>query len=127
VRQPLGVVHVFVACQAPEHGLAKLSDQRVAAVLARPGIRKDFSGQVCQAKCIIEIPEREQASIGRHSRPMEFQLQAAVKSESKMGLGRFTRWVLHASPPRTTAILLMNTPELEWLATKSRSHPGDAG
>ena len=74
MRQPFGIVHVFVPSQSPEHGLAKLRDQRVAAILARPGIRKDFSGQVCQAESIIEVPKGEQTGVGRHSRTMEWQL-----------------------------------------------------
>src|SRR5215211_6168449 len=65
VRQPVGIIHVFVPSQSPEHGLAKLRDQSVAAILARPGIRKDFSGQACQAEGVIEIPKREQTRAGR--------------------------------------------------------------
>jgi hypothetical protein len=65
VRQPVGIIHVFVPSQSPEHGLAKLRDQSVAAILARPGIRKDFSGQACQAEGVIEIPKREQTRVGR--------------------------------------------------------------
>src|SRR4051794_30210551 len=72
LRQAVGIVHIFVPGQSPEHGLAKLRDQRVAAVLAGPGIGQDLSGQVCQAKGVIEIPKREQASVGRHSRTVEF-------------------------------------------------------
>jgi hypothetical protein len=72
VRQPICVVQVLVLSQSPEHGLAKLSDQSVAAILARSDIGETFSGQVCQAEGIIEIPKREQPSVGRHSRTMEF-------------------------------------------------------
>ena len=98
MRQPIGVVDVFVPSQSPEHGLAKLRDQGVAAVLARPGIRKDFSGQVCQAERIIEIPEREQASIGRHSRPMEFQPEAVIEGDPESGIVFFTRCTVHLQP-----------------------------
>jgi hypothetical protein len=41
--QPVGIVHVFVACQAPEHGLANLGDQRVAGILAGPGVGENLS------------------------------------------------------------------------------------
>jgi hypothetical protein len=98
MRQPICVVHVLVSGQSPEHGLAKLSDQRVAAILARPGIRKDFSGQVCQAKGIIEISKREQASIGRHSRPMEFQPEAVIEGDPESGIVFFTRCTVHLQP-----------------------------
>ena len=59
MRQAVGIVHVLVASEPAKDGLAKLRDQSVAAILARPGIRKDFSGQVCQAEGIIEIPKGE--------------------------------------------------------------------
>src|SRR4051794_26597088 len=71
MRQPVGVVHVFVSGQPPEHGLAKLRDQRVAAVLARPGVGESLSGQFRQPKCIIEVAEGEQTSVGRDPRAME--------------------------------------------------------
>jgi hypothetical protein len=95
---PISVVHVFVSGQSPEHGLAKLSDQGVAAVLARPGIRKDFSGQVCQAKRIIEISEREQPSVGGHARTVEFQPQAGIERDPESGSVFFTRCTVHLQP-----------------------------
>jgi hypothetical protein len=95
VRQPICVVYVFVPGQPPKDGLTKLRDQRVAAVLARPGIRKDFSGQVCQAEGIIEISEREQPSVRRHARTMEFQLQAGIKRDPESGIAFFTRCTVH--------------------------------
>ena len=45
MREAVGIVHVFVPGQPPEHGLAKLSDQRVTAVLARSGISEPLSSQ----------------------------------------------------------------------------------
>ena len=98
MRQPICVVDVFVPGQSPEHGLAKLRDQGVAAVLARPGLCKDFSGQVCQAERIIEISKREQTSIGCHSRPMEFQLQAGIERDSENGTAFVTRYTVHLQP-----------------------------
>ena len=70
----------------------------MAAVLARPGIRKDFSGQVCQAKRIIEIPKREQPSVGRHSRTVEFELQAGIERDPESGIVFFTRCTVHVQP-----------------------------
>jgi hypothetical protein len=54
----VGVVraeHFLTAGPPPEHGLAKLRDQGVAAILARPGIRKDFSGQAVTAAKPVAI------------------------------------------------------------------------
>ena len=76
VRQPVGIVHGLVASEPPEHGLADLSTQSVAAILAGPGIGKDLSGQVCQAQDLIEIPKRKQPSVGRHARTVEFELRS---------------------------------------------------
>jgi len=59
VRQAVGIIDVFVPGEPPEHGLAKLRDQRVAAILTGPSVGEDFSGQVCQAERIIEVSERE--------------------------------------------------------------------
>ena len=98
MRQPIGVVDVFVPGQSPEHGLAKLSHQGVAAVLARPGICKDFSGQVCEAEGIIEIPERKQTSVGRHSRTVEFQLQAGIERDPENGTAFVTCYTVHLQP-----------------------------
>ena len=86
MRQPVGIVHVLVSGEPPEDGLAKLSDQRVAAILAGPGVGEDLSGQVCQAKRIIEIPKGEQTSVGRDPRAMELQLQAGVEGDPESGI-----------------------------------------
>ena len=67
MRQPICVVDVLVPGQSPEHGLAKLCDQGMAAVLAGPGIGETLSGKLGQAKRIIEIAKGKQTSIRRHS------------------------------------------------------------
>jgi hypothetical protein len=48
--------------------LFTLSDRRVAASLASPGVGKGLSGQVCHAKGIIEVSKGEQTSVGRDPR-----------------------------------------------------------
>ena len=98
MRQPVGIVHVLVSGQPPEHGLAKLSDQRVAAVLAGPGVGENLSGQVCQAEGIIEIPKGEQTSVGRHFRTVELQLQAGIEGDPESGIVFFTRCTVHLQP-----------------------------
>jgi hypothetical protein len=66
--------------------------------VAPPSIHKGLSGQVCQAEGIIEIPKWEQASVGRHSRTMEFQLQARIERDPKSGFVFFTRCTVHPQP-----------------------------
>ena len=96
--KPVGIVHVLVPGQSPEHGRPALGRQAVAAVLAGPGIGETLSGQVCQAERIIEISKREQTSIGCHSRPMEFQLQAGIERDSENGTAFVTRYTVHLQP-----------------------------
>ena len=98
VRQPVGIVHVFVASQSSEHELAQLCDQRVAAILARPGIRKSSSGQLHQPKRIVKIPKREQPSVGRDLRAVKFQLQVGIKRDPESGPICFTRRTVHLQP-----------------------------
>jgi hypothetical protein len=43
VRQAICVIHVLVPGQPSEDGLAKLRDQRVTAILTRPGIGENLS------------------------------------------------------------------------------------
>jgi len=95
VGQPVGIVHVLVASEPAKDGLAKLRDQRVAAVLARPGLCKDVSGQVCQAESIVEIPEREQSSVGRDLGAVECQLQAGIERDAENGLAFLTRCTVY--------------------------------
>src|SRR5215207_2141846 len=62
--KPVGIVHVLVPGEPPEDRLAKLSNQRVAAILAGPGVGETLSGEVRQAEGIIEVPKGEQPSKG---------------------------------------------------------------
>jgi hypothetical protein len=100
MRQPVGIVDVLIPGEATEDGLAELGCEGVAAVAARPGIGENLPGKFGQAESVIEFAEGEQTGVGGDSRAVEFQLQATVKSESKIGFCRFTRWVFH---PRTPA------------------------
>jgi hypothetical protein len=79
--EPVGVVHVLVAGEPTEHRLTELGEQRVAPVLPGARIDEDVAGQSSQAEGIVEFPEREQVGIGGDRRPVELQLQAAVKSD----------------------------------------------
>ena len=72
VRQPASIIHVLVSGQPPEDGLPKLSDQRVAAVLARPDVGEGFSSKLRQSKRIIEFAKRaaqRQTSLSNHGIP----------------------------------------------------------
>jgi hypothetical protein len=81
--------------QSPEHGLAKLSHQRMAAILAGPGIGETLSGNLRQSKRIVDFAKGEQTSIGRHSRAVELQLQTGIKGDPESGFAFFTRRPVH--------------------------------
>ena len=98
VRQSICIVDVLVPGEPPKHRLAQLSGQRVAAILACPGIGEGLSGQVRQAEGIIEVSKGEQTSIGRHSRTVERQLQAGIESDPERGFVFFTRCTVHLQP-----------------------------
>jgi hypothetical protein len=95
MRQPLGIVHVLIPGEPPEDRLANLGSQRVTAILTSPSVGESLSGKLCQAKGIIEVPKREQPSVGRHSRTMEFQLQAGIERDPESGIAFFTRCTVH--------------------------------
>jgi hypothetical protein len=95
-------VHVLVAGEAPEHGLAELSNQGVAAVLAGPGVGKDTPGELGQAEGIVQFPKGEQPGIGRDLGAVEFQLEPAIEPELDRGFSRFTRWMSHAGTTELT-------------------------
>ena len=98
MRQPVSIVHVLVSGEPPEDRLANLGSQRVAAVLTGPWVGENRSGQVCQAKGIIEVPKGEQPSIGRHLRTVEFQLQAGIERDLENGPAFVTRYTVHLQP-----------------------------
>ena len=99
MAESVGVVHVLIPCEPTEYGLTNLGDQSVSAVAARPGIGESLTGQFGQAEGIIQVAEGEQPGVRGDSGAAEFRLQAAVKSEAKIGFCRFTRWVFYARTP----------------------------
>jgi hypothetical protein len=99
MRQPVGIVHVLVARQAPEHRLAELSNQGMASVRAGAGVREDISSGLAQTKDIVEFAAGQQTAIRRDLRSMELQLEATVEPQAKSGVLRFTRRRFHSSHP----------------------------
>jgi len=79
--EAVGIVHILVAGEAPEHRLAKLGDQAVATVPPGARIAEDFAGQRREAERVVEFPEREQAGVGGNAGAVEFELQSAVKGD----------------------------------------------
>src|SRR5437870_6145309 len=65
VRGPeaVGIVHILVAGEAPEHRLAKLGDRAVATVPPGAGVGENLGRHRREAERIVEFPECEQAGI----------------------------------------------------------------
>ena len=108
MRQPVGIVHILVPCQAPEHGLAELSNQGVASVRAGAGVRQNLSSGLAQTKGIVEFAAGQQTAIRRDLRAVELQLQAGIERDPESGSVFFTRCTVHLQP--TPAPLMPTTP-----------------
>jgi|SRR5438552_10273454 len=65
--EPVGIVHVLVAGEAPEHRLAKLGDQAVATVSPGAGVGENLGRHLRQAQGIVEFAEREARPPSRSS------------------------------------------------------------
>ncbi len=53
----------------------------MAAILTGPGVGKDLSCEVGQAKGIIKLAKRGQTGIRRNLRAVELQLQAVIEGD----------------------------------------------
>jgi len=79
--QAIGVVHVLVAREPPEHRLPQQSDERMPTIPAGACIRKRVTGHVGQAERIVQLPIGQQPRIGGDHRAAELQPQAPVEIE----------------------------------------------
>ena len=79
--QPVGVVHVLVAGQPPEHRLAQQAPQNVTNVLAGARIGERIGRCVGQTHHVIQLTVRQQPGIGGDRRAAKLQQQATVKIE----------------------------------------------
>ena len=97
--EPVGIVHVAVPAEASENGLAELPDKTVATVLPTTGVREYVPGNLGQSDRIIQLPVRQQPSVGSDLGTVELKLQAAVKIEPQNPRFRFTHRVGHINTP----------------------------
>jgi hypothetical protein len=65
VRQAIRIIHVLVAGQSAEHGLAELAQQGMSPVRARARVGQDFARDVAQAKGMVEFTKGKEPGIGR--------------------------------------------------------------
>jgi hypothetical protein len=103
--QPLGVVHVLVAGQPPEHRLPQQAGEPVPTILARARVRQCFRTSVGQVERGIQLAISQQSGIGGDRRTAKLQQQTAVEIEPQRAVVRFTRRVPHRTPIRSPASL----------------------
>jgi hypothetical protein len=77
--EAVGIVHVVVPPKASEHGLADLPDTTVATVLPTAGVREYVPSPLGQSDRIIQLPVRQQPSVGSDLGTVEFKLESTVK------------------------------------------------
>ena len=77
--KPLGVVHVLIAGETPEHRLPQHPDKRMPAVLAGAGVGEHLARHVGQPERVVEFSIGEQSGVGSDDRSAKLQHQAAVE------------------------------------------------
>jgi hypothetical protein len=98
--QPLGVVHVLVTGQPPEHRLPQQPDQQMPSVLAGACLGQSLASACGQSKNVVQFAIGQQSAIGGDHRTVELEPQAAVEIEPQRLGVRFTRRVRHRRPVR---------------------------
>ena len=84
--QAVGVVHVLIATEAAEDGLAKQSCQRMPAVLAGARVNETIANHVGQPERVIEFTIGEPSGVGGDPGTMKLKLQAAVEIEPERAI-----------------------------------------
>jgi hypothetical protein len=100
--QTLGVVYVLVAGQPAEYRLPQQPDQEVLSVLAGACIRQFLATACGQSEHVVQLTIRQQTAIGGDHTGAKLKHQTAVKIEPQRLALRFTRWVRHGRPVRST-------------------------
>jgi hypothetical protein len=94
----IGVVHVVVAAEPAEDGLAEQSRHAMPAILAGTTVGEYVADRIDQSKGVVEFPISEQAAVGGDPGVVEFELQSAVEIDPKRLPFRFTHRVRHDRP-----------------------------
>ena len=79
--KPVGVVHVLVSGDTPEHRLSQHSDQIMPTVPACASVSQTLLGDDRQAERIIELAIGKQPCIRCDTGTVKLQLEAAVEIE----------------------------------------------
>ena len=96
--QPLGVVHVLIAGQPPEHRLAQQGPPADVDHSCRCACRPAYRRRVGQTQRVVQLAVSQQSGIGGDRRTAKLEHQAAVEIEPQRLAVRFTRRVRHRRP-----------------------------
>lgn len=91
--EALGVVHIFIACQAAVDRLPQQRRQGVLGVLPGPGILQAARCCPRQPEGIIEFPIAEESAVTGDGGAVELQLDLAVEIDSQGVILAVTHWV----------------------------------
>jgi hypothetical protein len=80
VREPLGVVDIFVAGEPPKHRLAEQTAQLVARVLATAAVEELRDRHGGEPEGIIKLAVCEQTAVRGALGAVEFKLDPAVEN-----------------------------------------------
>ena len=97
--EPVGIVHVAIAAVASENGLAQPPNKTVATVLPTTGIRERVPGNLAQSGRLVQVPIRQQPSIGSDLGTVELKLEPTVEIQSHTK-GPFTHRMSRSNTPK---------------------------
>ena len=82
--QPLGIVDIFITCQAAVDRLPQQRRQTVLLVAPHADVVQRIEGHFCQAELVVQFAVGQQPGVSRDLAAQEFQLQAAVKTDPQI-------------------------------------------
>jgi hypothetical protein len=94
----ISVVHVVVAAEPAEDGLAEQSRHAMLAILAGTTVGEYIADRIDQSKGVVEFSIGKQTGVGCDPGTVEFELQSAVEIDPKTLPFRFTHRVRHDRP-----------------------------
>ena len=77
--QAVGVIHILISGQPPEHRLPEQSVKPMDCVLAPSGVAQCCCRQVGQPECVIKLAHQQKATVGTELRAAKFHPHARVE------------------------------------------------
>src|ERR1700730_12273181 len=109
LRQPLGVVHIFVSRQPTVDGLSQQIGEWYLDVLAPPVAGEVLGEERTQHRAFIQPTHQQQAAVGSNPRSLEIDLQRGIEGELKGLVFLLTHWV-----EASAEFVFLSTPHGYW-------------